>query len=107
RFRGMWAIAIWDSQERRLFCSRDRFGIKPFFYREDGGRLLFASELKAFRAAGVPRAANTRLVREFLALGLLDHRDETFLEGVRQLPPAHSLVFDEQGLRVSRYWRLQ
>ena len=46
----MWAFALWDARGERLFCSRDRFGVKPFYYRCDGGRLVFASEPKAFRA---------------------------------------------------------
>src|SRR6185437_2106705 len=50
RFNGMWAFAIWDADRERLFASRDRFGIKPFYYRYDGGRLVFASEPKAFAA---------------------------------------------------------
>ena len=49
RFNGMWAIALWDGRRERLFCSRDRFGVKPFYYRFDDGRFVFASELKAFR----------------------------------------------------------
>src|SRR3954454_15916431 len=49
KFNGMWAFAIWDSHERRLFCSRDRFGEKPLYYLIDGSRLTVASELKAFR----------------------------------------------------------
>src|SRR5438093_9399640 len=50
RFNGMWAFALWDEDEQRLFCARDRFGVKPFYYRYAGGRLVLASELKAFRA---------------------------------------------------------
>ena len=106
RFRGMWAFALWDSAERRLFCSRDRFGIKPFLFRRDGRRLEFASELKAFRAAG-PLRANRSVVRDYLAYGWVERGDETFVDGILRLPPAHSLVADAAGVRTWRYWRLE
>ncbi len=108
RFNGMWAFAIWDERERRLFCARDRFGVKPFYYRVDDGRLVFASEVAAFRAdKAVPLEPNRRAVREYLEQAYLDHTEETFLEGVRRLPPAHSLTLDDHGLHVDRYWRLE
>ena len=50
RFNGMWAFALWDGRRRALYCSRDRFGVKPFYFRWDGARFVFASEPKAFRA---------------------------------------------------------
>ena len=106
RFNGMWAFALWDGKRERLFCSRDRFGIKPFYYRHDGSRFAFASEPRAFRALR-PLAANCEAVYEYLDQGYLDHLDETFFRGVCRLPPAHSLVFDESGLRVWNYWRLE
>ena len=105
RFNGMWAFALWDSEQRRLFCSRDRFGIKPLYYRYDGRRLVFASEPRAFR--GDRLEANPDAVHEYLDQGYLDHLDETFFRGIRRLPPAHSLVFDEGGLRVRSYWQLE
>jgi asparagine synthase (glutamine-hydrolysing) len=108
RFNGMWAFALWDGGRRRLFCSRDRFGVKPFYYRLHSGRFVFASELKAFRAD--PEAQlrpNARAVRDYLEQGYVDHTDETFFAGVLKLPPAHSLSFDEDGLRVRRYWGLE
>ena len=107
RFNGMWAFAIWDRQRRELYCARDRFGIKPFYYRLDGRRLVFASELKAFRAAGQPLAASESRVREFLEHGLIDHTAETFFRGIRQLPPAHILVFGESGVHLEQYWSLE
>ena len=82
--------------------------MKPFYYRFENERLVFASEAAAFRAdAGTTLEPNRRAVREYLEQAYLDHTDETFLDGVRRLPPAHSLVLDERGLRVDRYWRLE
>jgi asparagine synthase (glutamine-hydrolysing) len=106
RFNGMWALALWDGRRRRLFCSRDRFGVKPFYYSWDGARFAFASELKAFRATG-PLEPHLPAVRDFLEQGYVDHRDETFFAGILKLPPAHSLVVDERGLRLSRYWAIE
>jgi asparagine synthase (glutamine-hydrolysing) len=108
RFNGMWAIAVWDREERSLFCSRDRFGVKPFLYRLDGSRFAFASEIKAFRADRCrPLRANPRVVRDYLEQGYLDHTVETFVDGIVRLPPAHSLRFDRNGLRIERYWALE
>jgi asparagine synthase (glutamine-hydrolysing) len=106
RFNGMWAIALWDGRQRRLFCSRDRFGVKPFYYRWDGQRLAFASEPKAFHAGGAAEP-NLLAVRDFLEQDYVDHTEETFFAGVRKLPPAHSLVLDARGVRVERYWSLE
>jgi asparagine synthase (glutamine-hydrolysing) len=104
----MWAFALWDGRAQRLFCSRDRFGVKPFYYRFDGGGLLFASELKAIRADPQARLEpNLRVVRDYVERDWFDHTDETFFEGIRKLPPAHSLVLDRSGLRLQRYWRLE
>jgi asparagine synthase (glutamine-hydrolysing) len=103
RFNGMWALALWDGRKQRLLCSRDRFGVKPFYYRWDDGRLEFASELKAFDSLE-PRLP---AVRDYLEQGYVDHTDETFFTGIRKLPPAHSLVVDERGLRLARYWSLE
>jgi asparagine synthase (glutamine-hydrolysing) len=109
RFNGMWAFALWDERGQRLFCSRDRFGVKPLYYRVGDGRFVFASELKAFRADPAARLEpNLRAVRDFLAQGYVDHvPGETFFRGTQTLPAAHSLVFDRNGLRLTRYWRLE
>jgi asparagine synthase (glutamine-hydrolysing) len=103
RFNGMWAFVIWNATRRTLFCSRDRLGIKPFYYRLDGDRFTFASEPWPLRRAG----ANLRAVRDYLEQGYLDEGDETFFAGVTRLPPAHSLSFGPSGLKLSRYWGLE
>jgi asparagine synthase (glutamine-hydrolysing) len=103
RFNGMWAFAIWDEARRTLFASRDRFGVKPFYYRLDGARFAFASEPWPLRGGG----ANLRAVRDYLHQGHLDQGDETFFQGVVRLPPAHSLTFGPHGLKLHRYWTLE
>jgi asparagine synthase (glutamine-hydrolysing) len=107
RFNGMWAFVLWDRYRSELYCARDRFGIKPFYYRLEGRRFMFASELKAFRAAGMPLAASEPRVREFLEHGLIDHTAETFFRGIQQLPPAHILVFSQNGVHLEEYWSLE
>ncbi|MBV8480478.1 MAG: asparagine synthetase B, partial [Actinobacteria bacterium] len=103
RFNGMWAFVVWDATRRTLFASRDRLGIKPFYYRVDGGRFSFASEPWPLRRDG----ANLRAVRDYLEQGYLDEGDETFFADVVRLPPAHSLTFGPNGLRLRRYWSLE
>jgi asparagine synthase (glutamine-hydrolysing) len=107
RFNGMWAFALWDRERHELFCARDRFGIKPFYYRIEGRRLSFASELKAFRAGSAPLAANEPRIRDFLEHGLVDHSSETFFRGIAELPPAHVLTFTRDGASLKRYWSLE
>jgi len=105
RFNGMWAFALWDKSARRLFCSRDRFGVKPFYYHLDQNGFSFASELKALaRAHPQDRHPNEPYIHHFLTTGLLDDGPETFFADFIALPPAHSLTVNVNGLRVFRHW---
>lgn len=106
RFNGMWAFCIWDSKAKKLFCARDRFGIKPFYYYCDANRFMFASEIKALLAAGLPKQVNDKVVYEYLAKGLLDHTEETFFENVKRLRGGEYLEFDlvTWSLSTHRYW---
>src|ERR1700683_3716997 len=85
--RGMFAFAIWDSRKGRLFCARDRLGIKPFYFTLNAGRFVFASEIKAlFECPGVRAEMNGSALPEFFALGYLSARDTMFLGISRLLP---------------------
>ena len=108
RFTGMWAFALWDSRKGELFCARDRFGIKPFYYTLVGGMVLFASEIKALLAhPEVGTRPDDPLLMTFLAWGVLDHTGGTMFEGVRQLQPAHRITFGRTGGgSPERYWDL-
>ncbi|HVA92567.1 MAG TPA: asparagine synthase (glutamine-hydrolyzing) [Chloroflexota bacterium] len=110
RFNGMFAFALWDSRQEALFCARDRFGVKPFYYAEPGGAggLAFASEIKAL--FGHPQlarpTANLPLIRDFLVSGWLDHTAGTNFAGIHQLPAAHAMTVSRDGKRIMRYWDL-
>lgn len=102
---GMWALAIWDSRERSLFCSRDRLGIKPFHYVELKGGMAFASEIKGLFASGLVRPEFAdHAVRAYVNEGTVMFGAETFWENVRQLPGGHVLRLKERGLTVNRWW---
>jgi asparagine synthase (glutamine-hydrolysing) len=104
RLVGMFALLIWDTRERRLFAARDRFGVKPFFYvaRADGG-LAVASEIGAFRAAGLTSGPDPVAWATYLATGVHDHSERTFWAGVRSLPAGHALSWHDGALRA-RCW---
>lgn len=95
RFNGMWSFALWDRSRQRLFCARDRFGVKPFYYYAEKTCFVFASELKQIlQLPFVKRSLNHELVFDFLNLRLLDHTAETFCRGIHQLPGGHFLTVD-------------
>jgi len=106
RLRGMFAFAVWDSRNRRLFAARDRLGIKPLYYTWNGRRLVFASELKALLASGlVERRLSMEGLALYLTFGYVPSPC-TLIEGVHALPPGHHLVLDDGRLKVGRYWDL-
>ena len=107
RLEGIYAFAVWDEEHRSLFCCRDRFGVKPFFYALVGDAFVFASELKVlFRYPGlVPRADETTW-REVLGLAPARTPGLGVFRGISELRPAHQLTFDRNGLYVRRYWNL-
>lgn len=111
RFNGMWSFALWDGPRQRLFCSRDRFGVKPFYYALHGGRFYFGSEIKQIlHASGIARQANARVVSYFLEWGLEDWCAETFFRNIYQLPGGHWLrldISDSLHPVIGRYWELQ
>ena len=90
---GMWAFAIYDVRKRELFCSRDRFGIKPLYYATVGERLLLASEVKALLAAE-PTLAQLEpgAVSKLMRASLSGHVPEHYCRGVRRFPAAHNMV---------------
>jgi asparagine synthase (glutamine-hydrolysing) len=108
RFNGMWAFAIHDPERNRVFMSRDRFGVKPFYYAMIPGAMAFGSEIRQLLPLLPQVRANRKVVSEFLSADVCEPREETFFEGVRKLPGSHSMVMDltTNGIEVSRYYSI-
>jgi asparagine synthase (glutamine-hydrolysing) len=106
RFNGMWAFALWDERTQQLFCARDRFGIKPFYYSEIKGSFLFASEIKALLPhPDVGKKPDDEILGTYLTWGVQDHSARTMFDGVFQLRPAHALIVTKGGPHTPyQYW---
>ena len=95
RFIGMFAFALWDQKRKRLFCARDRFGIKPFYYVSSNGLFAFASEMKAFAPlAPETMSPDMEQFAWFLQYGQVYNAPHTFFQGVRELPGGYYLVVE-------------
>ena len=108
-FNGMWAFAIIDEKTETLFCARDRFGIKPFYYTIVDGTLLFASEIKALLVhTDVGKSPDPTALATYLAWGVLDYSHRTMFDGILQLKPAHAMFFGKEGNGVPfPYWNIE
>jgi asparagine synthase (glutamine-hydrolysing) len=103
---GDFAFAIWDGEQQQLFCARDHFGVKPFYYFVAPQLFTFASEIKAlFCVAAVPRQLNEVRIGDFLALSL-DDKVLTSYQDILRLPPATRMVVNQAGVRLQTYWQL-
>lgn len=103
KLNGMFSFAIWDNQDKKLFAARDRFGVKPFFYSSKHNSFYFSSEIKAIHAAGIPKIPNDKVWASYFAYGSYGNPEETFWDGISQLPGGHFLEFQNQQL-VQKKW---
>lgn len=105
---GMFAFAIWDEKEQELFCARDRFGEKPFYYYLDNKRFVFASEMKAIWANGIAKSPDDLAFRRYINYNIVseDGSDKTFYNGLLQLNPSHYLVIKSNNICIKRYYSL-
>ena len=102
---GMFGFAIWDAPRRRLVLGRDRLGIKPLYYLEHEGRLVFASEIKALLTLpGIERNIDPGALQDYLTFGYSGN-DQTLFKGIRKLPPASLLVCENGSTRIETYWQ--
>ena len=105
--RGMFAFALYDIKEKTLFCARDPFGIKPFYYYENAGSFLFASEIKAFLDhPKFEKKFNEKLLPAYLSFSFTP-TTETFFEGVKRLDAGCTLIYQNDEVKINRYYELK
>jgi asparagine synthase (glutamine-hydrolysing) len=106
KLNGQWAFGIWDTEERKLFLSRDRLGVRPIVYTQTANSFLFASEVKAlFADPSVPRRVNFTALDQLFTFWF-PLPPQTFFEGIFELPPGHSLTFQNGKTDIECYWEM-
>jgi len=105
KFNGMWAFAIFDVSKNKLFCSRDRFGVKPFNYAIVNNQLIFSSEIK-FIINYFPnlKKPNYNIIANYCRTSIGAQIKETWFENILRLQPAHNLSVENGTIRIYRYW---
>lgn len=104
RLRGMYAFAIWDINKKKLFAARDIFGIKPLYYAQMNGTLLFGSEIKSFMEhPGFDKVFNEDALGNYLSFQFVPG-NETFFKGVFCLQPGHYFFYEKEELKITRYF---
>lgn len=107
RFIGMFALLIWDRETRTVFGARDRFGVKPMYYRDAGDRrVAIGSEIRTLAAVGDALTPDPVAWASYLALGVQDHGDRTFWAGVRSVPAGHALRWTEDCFEIFEWYSL-
>lgn len=108
KLNGIFAFGIWDEGKGELFLARDRLGVKPLFYTRVGSMLLFASEIKAILAnPAVLPVIDKEGILELFALGPARTPGSGVFKGIKELPPAHYLIFTNDRLQIKEYWELE
>jgi asparagine synthase (glutamine-hydrolysing) len=107
---GMFSFAVWDSVTRQLFCARDRFGEKPFYYYHDQNKFVFASEIKQFWEAGIEKVVKHSRFTHYISTGAIEWDDDieqTYYENILSLAPSHFMfVTDAGGIVKERYFEI-
>ena len=105
---GIFAFAVWDEEEEKLFAARDRLGVKPLFYRRKNGSLMIGSEIKAILAHPEVKAkVGLDGLCEVFALGPSHTPGHGVFKDIQELRPAHAMTFSRNGLKIWRYWQVK
>lgn len=109
KFNGMWAFALYDKTKNIVFCSRDRFGVKPFYYTFVQDKFVFGSEIKQLLYFYDTVKANRTILLDYLVMNMTDHTDQTFFDNIYTLKGGHNLTFDlsENTFKINKYYQIK
>lgn len=112
RFNGMWGIALYDMRKNILFCTRDRFGVKPFYYYKDEKIFVFASELKAiveyFKTdSSFEKRINKEIAYDYFVNNFTDHTENTFIQGIKNLLPSYFIKIQNNEFSIKKYFTVE
>jgi asparagine synthase (glutamine-hydrolysing) len=109
KFNGMWAFALYDKGKNLIFCSRDRFGVKPFYYCDNHERFIFGSEIKQLLGYQDQIKINHRVLMDYLITAYEEHTNETFIQNIQKLEQSHNLIYDlhNNSILIKRYYEIQ
>jgi len=109
KFNGMWSFAIYDKVKETIFCSRDRFGVKPFYYTEINNKFVFGSEIKQLLEFYPERFVNKKILMDYIIIGYEDHTNETFFKNIYKLPASHNLIYNlkTNSFKIKKYFTLK
>jgi len=107
RLLGDFSFAIWDATERRLYCARDRFGVRPLYYARIGATIAVSNTLDCLRVhGGLSNALNDLAVADFLMFGENREPDTTVFRDIKRLPPAHHMTWSGDTVSLRKYWAM-
>lgn len=108
KLNGIFSFAIWNSKKNELFLARDHFGVKPLFYTIYNNTLVFASEIKAlFKYPGIEAKLDEQSIAELFGIGPARTAGLGIFKNIYEIKPAHFGIFNENGLHIERYWKLE
>ena len=104
KLNGMFSFAIWDTYDKTLFLARDRFGVKPLYYNFSDDTFTFASEIKTIHVSGITKQPKETVWASYFAYGCYGMPNETFWEGVEQLPGSHCMIVKNKKVQIYRWY---
>ena len=102
--KGFFSFAIWDKKKEELYCARDKFGIKPFYYTNDNSKFIFCSEIKPILDLKNNNEPNLNAINAYLTSEYYENIDRTFFDQIHKLSPGHYLIFSNKRVKIRKFW---